>query len=393
MDTSVLRIGVAGLGRAFSVMLPTFLEDSRVRLVAACDTRAAACEQFARDFGGPVYADIESLARNPDVQVIYIASPHQFHAEHTRIAAKHGKHVLVEKPMALSLDECDSMIAACRAAGVHMIIGHCHSFDTPYLKTRELIASGEFGPVKMIHALNYTDYLFRPRRPEELATSEGGGAIFSQAAHQVDIVRMLVGERPVRLRSALGNWDPQRPTEGAYSALLWFKSGAYASLNYNGYAHFDSDEWVDWVGEMGAAKDPDRYGQARRKLATLASSEQEAGLKAAGTYGGSLYTPPTASPVSLAHQHFGPIIVSCERADLRPMSDAIRIYADDKRELRPLPEPVAPRHEVIDELYDAMYGDKPCLHDGRWAKATLEICLAMLASEREGADVSLHYQV
>lgn len=395
METSndTLRIGVAGLGRAFSVMLPTFLTDARVRLVAACDTRAAAREQFQRDFGGPAYEDVEALARHPEVQVVYIASPHQFHAAHTRIAAAHGKHVLVEKPMALSLEECDSMIEACRAAGVHMVIGHCHSFDTPYLKTRELIASGEFGAVKMIHALNYTDYLFRPRRPEELATQAGGGAVFSQAAHQVDIVRMLAGERPVRLRSALGNWHPGRPTEGAYSALLWFESGAYASLNYNGYAHFDSDEWMDWTGEMGGAKHPDDYGQARRKLATLQSPEQEAGLKAAGTYGGALYTPPSVAAAGLSHQHFGPIVVSCERADLRPMANAIRVYGDERREVRPLPDPAAPRYEVIDELCAAIHGGRPGLHDGRWAKATLEICMAMLASNRDGRDVPLHHQV
>ncbi|ANN78387.1 Gfo/Idh/MocA family protein [Bordetella flabilis] len=395
MDPSILRVGVAGLGRAFSVMLPTFLADARVRLVAACDTRATARDQFQRDFGGPAYADIQALARDPDVQVVYIASPHQFHAEHTRIAAAHGKHVLVEKPMALSLAECDSMIAACRAAGVHMVVGHCHSFDTPYLETRALIASGEFGAVKMIHALNYTDYLFRPRRPEELVTAEGGGAVFSQAAHQVDIVRMLAGARPVRLRSALGNWHPRRPTEGAYSALLWFESGAYASLNYNGYAHFDSDEWMDWIGEMGGAKNPADYGAARRKLASLESPGEEAQLKAAGTYGGAMYAgrSPEAASTSSSHQHFGPIVVSCERADLRPMSDGIRVYGDDGREARPLPDPAAPRHEVIDELYDAIRNGRPGLHDGPWAKATLEICLAMLASDRSGTDIVLHHQV
>ncbi|ANN65528.1 Gfo/Idh/MocA family protein [Bordetella bronchialis] len=393
METAILRIGVAGLGRAFSVMLPTFLADSRVRLVAACDPREAARERFRRDFGCPVYQDIESLARDPRVQVVYVASPHQFHAAHTRVAAAHGKDVLVEKPMALSLQECDDMIDACRAAGVRLIVGHCHSFDTPYLRTRELIAGGEFGAVKMIHALNYTDYLFRPRRPEELETARGGGAIFSQAAHQVDIVRMLAGERPVRLRSALGNWHPGRPTEGAYSALLWFESGAYASLSYNGYAHFDSDEWMEWIGEMGGAKNPDDYGQARRRLATLRSPDEEADLKAAGTYGGSSYVAPRASRPPASHQHFGPILVSCEKADLRPMAQDILVYGDATRERRPLPVPAAPRHEVIDELHAAIHGGKPCLHDGRWAKATLEICLAMLQSDAEGRDVLLHHQV
>jgi phthalate 4,5-cis-dihydrodiol dehydrogenase len=396
MTDSILRIGVAGLGRAFSLMLPTFLNDDRVRLVAASDPRPEAREQFARDFACPVYESVDELASNPDVQVVYIASPHQMHAEHTRIAARQRKHVLVEKPMALSIEECDAMIDACRLAQVHLLIGHCHSFDTPYLETRKLIESGEFGVVKMIHALNYTDYLLRPRRPEELATKEGGGAIFSQAAHQVDIARMLAGEPPVGIRGALGNWHPSRRTEGAYSALLWFESGAYASLNYNGYGHFDSDEWMDWIGEMGAPKRAEDYGSARRRLATLASPADEARLKNAGTYGGPSYIAPRRwdeTAARPAHQHFGSIIVSCDRADLRPMPNGIAIYGDDKREFRPLPAPAAPRFEVIDELSQAIHANAPCLHDGPWAKATLEICLAMLESGETGRDVPLHYQV
>ncbi|HYG43637.1 MAG TPA: Gfo/Idh/MocA family oxidoreductase [Bordetella sp.] len=394
MATAPLHLGVIGLGRAFSLMLPSFLGDPRVRLVAACDPRPAARAQFAADFQCPAYDSAEALVQDPRVQAVYVASPHQHHAEHTRLAAAHGKHVLAEKPMALSLAECDAMIEACEAASVHLVIGHCHSFDTPYLRCRDRIAQGEFGAVKMVHALNYTDYLLRPRRPEELATREGGGAVFSQAAHQVDIVRMLVGQRPARLRCALGNWDPGRPTEGAYSALLWFDGGAYASLNYNGYAHFDSDEWMGWIGEMGQSKDPADYGAARRKLLGLNHPQHEAALKAAGTYGGPQYTAPTRPGTPrAAHQHFGSILVSCERADLRPMPTGILVYGDDRREFLPLPAPAAPRLEVIDELHDAIHRDRPALHGGRWAKATLEICLAMLQSDGTGADMPLRHQV
>ncbi|MBV7484849.1 Gfo/Idh/MocA family protein [Bordetella sp. BOR01] len=393
MAIAPLRLGVIGLGRAFSLMLPSFREDPRVQLVAACDPRRPAREQFTADFQGPAYESAEALIRDPLVQVVYVASPHQHHADHTRLAAAHGKHVLVEKPMALSLAECDTMIAACEAASVHLVIGHCHSFDTPYLQCRERIARGEFGAVRMVHALNYTDYLLRPRRPEELATREGGGAVFSQAAHQVDIVRLLVGRRPARLRCALGNWDPGRPTEGAYSALLWFDGGAYASLNYNGYAHFDSDEWMDWVGEMGRPKDPADYGAARRKLAGLGPAQDEAALKAAGTYGGPLYSAPAPGGPQATHQHFGSILVSCEQADLRPMPTGIFVYGNARREFLPLPAPAAPRLEVVDELHDAIYRDRPALHDGRWAKATLEICLAMLQSDGAGSDIPLRHQV
>ena len=93
------------------------------------------------------------------------------------------------------------MIAAARHAGVHLIVGHSHSFDAPILRTRALIASGEYGAVRMITALNYTDFLMRPRRPEELDTAQGGGAVFNQAAHQVDIVRLLGGGRVKSVRA------------------------------------------------------------------------------------------------------------------------------------------------------------------------------------------------
>src|SRR5690606_41328668 len=107
MPEPVLKIGVIGLGRAFTLMLPTFLADPRVRLGAACDPRPGARAQFQADFGGPAYDSAEALAHDPEGQVVYVASPHQHLAAHTPLAAAHGRHVLVEKPMALSLDECD----------------------------------------------------------------------------------------------------------------------------------------------------------------------------------------------------------------------------------------------------------------------------------------------
>jgi phthalate 4,5-cis-dihydrodiol dehydrogenase len=392
MTQRTIRLGVAGLGRAFSLMLPTFLADTRIELVAACDPRLAARSQFEKDFSANVYETIEQLAGDPAVDAIYIASPHQFHAEHTRVAARHGKHVLVEKPMALSLAECDQMIASCAEAGVHLIVGHCHSFDSPYLKARSLVASGEFGKVRMIQALNYTDFLFRPRRPEELMTDEGGGVVFSQAAHQVDVVRLLAGSRVARVRAMLGSWDQSRPTEGAYSAMLWFEDGAFASLTYSGYAHFDSDEWTNWIGEMGSAKDPENYGAARRRLRTLQSPEEEARLKAAGTYGGPDYQPPAAGAAIGApalNQHFGPVIVTCDRADIRPLPSGVLVYGDDLRQHHPLAAPAVPRFEVIDELVDAVANGVRPLHDGAWARATLQVCLALLASGREQRDVEL----
>ncbi|MES2511213.1 MAG: Gfo/Idh/MocA family oxidoreductase [Pseudomonadota bacterium] len=391
---STLRIGVVGLGRAFTLMLPTFVRDSRVKLVGATDPIAAARAQFEKDFSAPTFDSIDELCAGPDVDVVYIASPHQFHADHACIAASHGKHILVEKPMALSMDECTRMIQAARAADVHLIVGHSHSFNTPVKRTRELIDSGLYGGVKMITAMNFTDFLLRPRRPEELDTSAGGGVIHSQATHQIDIVRLLAGGMTQSVQAQTGQWDAKRPTEGAYSALLGFEGGAFATATYSGYGHYDTDELMGNTGEMGQAKSAQDYGAARKRLQTATNPEEEALLKAARNYGGRLYVAQaTNTDTPLAHQHFGHIIVSCEKADLRPTPTGVEIFADAQRSFEALPPPAIPRSEVIDELYAAVIDGKPPLHTGEWARATTEVCLAILESARGQQPIHLHHQV
>lgn len=388
-----IKLGVVGLGRAFTLMLPTFLHDSRVKLVAATDPIAIARAQFEKDFAAPTHESIEALCANPQVEAVYIASPHQFHADHVCIAAAHGKHILVEKPMALSLDECSRMVAATRSAGVHLIVGHSHSFNAPVRRCREIIESGVYGNVKMIHALNFTDFLYRPRRPEELDTATGGGVIHSQATHQMDIVRMLGGGLVNSVRAMTGAWDSTRPTEGAYSALLGFEGGAFASSTYSGYGHYDSDELMDGIGEMGQAKNPADYGAARKRLLNATTSGEETALKADRNYGGKLYTPNLALPTGLAHQHFGQIIISCEQADLRPNATGIAIYTDGEQIFERQAAPRIPREEVIDELFDCVVHDKPALHSGEWARATTSVCLAILASAKSGHDCKPSFQV
>ena len=392
---SPLRIGVIGLGRAFTLMLPTFQQDPRVQLVAATDPLPQACAQFEKDFHGQVTPHAEALCALRDIDLIYIASPHGLHAQHTALAAQHGKHVWVEKPMAVSLSECQTMIQACRDAGVQLMVGHSHSFNAPVLRAYELIQSGRLGQVKMITALNYTDFLYRPRRPEELNTALGGGVIHSQASHQVDVVRLLGGGQVSTVQACTGQWDAARPTEGAYSALLKFESGAFANLTYNGYGHFDSDVWMDHVGEIGNAKPASesakRYGTARKRLATTNTYNQESQLKAARNYGGSLYQP-TAQNED-AYQHFGPVLVSCEKADLRLTPKGLWMYGPEHETFEALPTPAYPRKEVIDELWGALREGKSLLHSGTWARATTEVCLSLLEAAQTGQAIHLKHQV
>jgi phthalate 4,5-cis-dihydrodiol dehydrogenase len=259
-----LRLGVIGLGRAFTLMLPGLRAHPRYALVAAADPNEDNRRRFAAEFGAKVYETDQAMCRNGGVDAVYIATPHQWHAANTLVAAAAGKHVLVEKPMALSIADCHTMIEACRTAQVALVVGHSHSFDAPIRRAYEIIASGRVGAVKMLHALDYTDFLYRPRRPEELNPDAGGGAVFNQGSHQVDVARLLCGGKSSSVRAVTAAWDPARPVEAAYSALVTFESGAVASLTYSGFGHFDSDELMGWIGEGGAVKDGTRYGDTRR---------------------------------------------------------------------------------------------------------------------------------
>ena len=393
--SSPLKIGVAGLGRAFTLMLPTLLQDPRIQLVAATDPIAAARAQFEQDFQASTVDSVEALCALPDVEVIYIATPHQYHAAHVEMAAKHGKHAWVEKPMAISLNECTRMMAACQQADVALMVGHSHSFNAPVLHARALIASGQLGQVRMITAINYTDFLYRPRRPEELNTELGGGVIHSQAVHQIDVVRLLGGGKVTSVQACTGKWDATRPTEGAYSGLLQFENGAFANVTYNGHGHFDSDVWMDHVGEIGNAKPASesvqRYGQARRRLESAQSAEQEAILKAARNYGGTLYAP--ASLKTNAYQHFGPGVVSCDKGDIQLTPFGIWVYGPEKEYFEELPAPAYPRKEVIDELFQALRHSGTLTHSGEWSRASTEVCLGILQAAKSQQAVHMQHQV
>jgi len=395
MAAPILRLGVVGLGRAFMLMLPTLANHPKLKLVAAVDPRPEARMRFAEEFGARTYGTVEDLAADPAVDAVYIASPHQFHVTQVEIVARAGKHILVEKPMALSLADCRAMIDTAAAADVHLMVGHSHSFDGPIAQARTLIEGGAYGPARMITALNFTDFLYRPRRPEELVTAEGGGVVFSQAAHQVEVVRLLGGGLVKSVRAQTGAWDPARPTEGAYSAFLTFEDGAFATMTYSGYGHYDTDEINGWVGESGLERDPAVYGAARAALAKVHSPAEEAALKERRAYGAPASLHAAALPAGGVrhHHHFGQIIVSCTGADLRPTADGVHVYADDARHFEPLAPPAVPRPEVVEELYRAAVEGVAPIHSGAWSLATLEVCLAILQSAQEGREITLAHQV
>jgi len=273
---------------------------------------------------------------------------------------------------------------------VHLIVGHTHAFDSPVRAMRGLIASGELGALGMLASWNYTNYLYRPRRPEELDTQKGGGILFNQVPHQIDTVRLLGGGLVKSVRAQVGVLDPTRPTEANCAAFLEFADGVPATLVYSGYDFFDTDELHFWISERGSDKQP-AHGAARRTLRERqARGEPEAGLRTqlAG-YGSKDEGEPPHQP------HFGLTVATCALGDLRGSADGVYVYNEAGRSEITLPGggKYSGRHNVLDDMRVAILEGKKPVHDGRWGKATLEVALAIQQSARERREVTLAHQV
>jgi phthalate 4,5-cis-dihydrodiol dehydrogenase len=379
-----LRFGVVGLGRAAAATVPAIVRNPDTTVVAAADTNPEVVDSFRHQFPSRGYACIEDLCDDPDVDAVYIATPTHLHTPHVLIAAGAGKHVIVEKPLAISLDDADQMIAAVDKAGVQLIVGQSQSYEPPVRAMRELVRSREVGALKMISGWYFNDWLYRPRLPAELDTRMGGGVVFRQGAHHFDVARLIGGGLLRSVRAVAGVWDAARPTEGSYSALLEFQDGAVANLVYNGYDHFHTVE-LTGQSEGGTRVDTTQmeHAAARKRLE---ASGGDAALKRQGRFSARADTPPYPA-------YFGLIIVSCEHGDIRQTPSGLKVYADDDiREIQ-LPQGVSGRDLMIGELYDAVVHGTPALHTTGWAKATLEVSLAVLESSRTRQDVQLKFQV
>lgn len=384
MSPDVVRLGIAGLGRAGRDLLPAVRRNRNIRLAAVAEPNSELVAASRALNGCQVFDDLESMLRSAPIDLVYIATPTHLHTDHVLAAVSRGKHVIVEKPMALSLQGAERMIEAAESGDRVLVVGHSQSFEPPIRAMAEAIAAGEIGRLRMMHTMAYTDWMYRPRLPAELDTRKGGGVVFRQAAHQVDILRWLGGGKVKTVRAEAGIWDPDRPTEGSYSALLTFEGGVAATAIYNGYGRFSTRELTFGRGEDGVrgAVEP---GAALRRLreAAPATRSQTKAAFASGAREGS----------RSRNGFFGLTLVSGERGDIRQTREGLRVYTDEGTRDIPVPSKPNGRDLLLREAYAAIVDRHPPDHNGRWGMANLEVCLAILDSSRRHEEVSPGIQV
>lgn len=390
-----LRLGIIGIGVGAAEILPPMERAEYIDLCAGADINPAVRSQFKERYPqARVYESAESLLQDGNVEAVWISTPNRFHAPMAILAAEHGKHVVVEKPMALDLEQADKMIEACDRNGVKLVAGHTQSFQPHIRLMRQVLNSGRLGKLGAINAIAYTDWMLRPRTAEELDPSQGGGLVYRQTPHQVDSIRLIGGGKLRSVRGAHGEWMKERPIPGYYSAFMEFESGVPAIALHNGYGYFVASELVPW-GDANMRYTPAQRTQIRKSLVAGTRDEEadKLSLRIGGEQEEAIFRAPSDNADYWKPNDLGIVIVSCEKGEMRHSPHGIYVYSNEGlEELKVNSDPLY-RDQELEELFNAVRHDKPVFHSGAWGMATLEVAVAINESSRTHKDIVLSHQV
>jgi glucose-fructose oxidoreductase len=229
---AIVGLGYYGLG----VIIPQFANCAHSRLAAVVSGDPAKARRVAAEHGLPArsvysYANFDTIRDNPDVDIVYVCLPNAMHADYTIRAAKAGKHVMCEKPMAVSVKECEAMIAACKAAGRKLMIGYrCH-FEPLNVEAMRLAHSGAAGKIRYVRS----EHGFTQGSPSAWRLKRamsGGGSLMDMGIYSLQAARYMTGEEPIAVtaRESTDRRDPRfTEVEDILDWTLEFPSGAIAS--------------------------------------------------------------------------------------------------------------------------------------------------------------------
>jgi 1,5-anhydro-D-fructose reductase (1,5-anhydro-D-mannitol-forming) len=236
--TQKIRYGIIGFGAfAERTMLPAIQASPTAELVAIQKRSLADAQAKAAQHLIPLAFDsAETLAQHPDVDAVYIASAVCSHAADTIAAARAGKHVLVEKPMAMNAAEAETMIAACRKHGVKLMVAQMIRFSPLLAYMKELIKSGTIGPVTFAKAEYFYDVRTSKRSWSRSKKIAGGGSVFDIGVHCLDTLRFLLDDDIVSVKSQLAPLPTEETTELTAALALQFSRGTPGSI----YCSFDA---------------------------------------------------------------------------------------------------------------------------------------------------------
>lgn len=255
MSSNSVRVGVVGCGRISGKHFEAIQEIDGFDLAGACDILLDRAEAAAEKYGTQAFQRVEDMLAEADVDVVAIATPSGLHPEHGILAAEAGKHVITEKPMAITLASADRLVRACDRAGVQLFVVKQNRLNPSVALLKRAVDAGRFG---RIFVANATVRWTRPQDYYDMAKWRGtwefdGGAFMNQASHYVDLIQWLVGSvESVVAQTATLARDIEAEDTGA--AVLRFRNGAIGVIEVTMLTYPKNYEGsITLLGENGTA--------------------------------------------------------------------------------------------------------------------------------------------
>ena len=311
---AAVRVGIIGCGGIASAHAAAYraLGSDVVRVTAAADTARHLADRRAAELGaGFAGDDYRGVLERQDVDAVDICLPHHLHAEVAIAAARAGKHVLVEKPMACTLGECRAMVEAADARGVVLMVAQTQRYMPSYRGVRRLCASGELGTIQAVRfdSMQNAPDLLPPEHWLFDGRLAGGGVVISVSVHRIDLMRFLVGDvRRVLAVTRPGTEPYRRGAEDYAAAILEFANGAIGEhfATYSGF-RLPYSEMFMLFGSDGAVHALPPTGQGAGPAFFASRTRQDAHARAEGWDGqftGFLPVPPDATGLPAGENGF-----------------------------------------------------------------------------------------
>ncbi|MDE3052914.1 MAG: Gfo/Idh/MocA family oxidoreductase [Gemmatimonadota bacterium] len=256
MTHRTFDLALVGCGRISKNHFDAIARTDGLRLGAVCDVDEARAREAGEAYGVPWFTSLDELLKSARCDIVALCTPSGLHAPQGVLAARAGKHVLSEKPMATTLAAADDLVEACDAAGVHLFVVKQNRLNPPIQLLRRAVDKGRFG---RIYLANVTVRWQRPQDYYDAAPWRGtwefdGGAIMNQASHYVDLLQWLVG--PVEsVVAKTATQARQIEAEDSGAAVLKFRSGALGVIEVNVLTYPRNLEGsITILGEKGSVK-------------------------------------------------------------------------------------------------------------------------------------------
>ena len=248
MKFGLCVVGCGQFARIFSKSIQPLIPD--INLYFASRNLAKA-EAYSREFHGKgVFGSYEEAARDPNHDALYICTPHFLHAEHAILATTNRKHVLIEKPMALSPEECQRIITAGKDAHVNVMVAENFRFMPVIRLCKELVQRGDIGRIRTIQIQQESSFKASSWRKER--EKNGGGIFIDAGIHKIDFLRYLLGDPEHIYAVSPDPWESTNPVEDGLLFVAKWRTGE-VGLIYHSWTASDipTPHWIGMSGSDG----------------------------------------------------------------------------------------------------------------------------------------------